>query len=506
MERVYSDRANDHAAELAFQFHQSAAVAGSERGVPHALAAADQAESSAAWDEQVNFLRMALELLPDGDERHPRLLARLGIALMWALQPDEGVRAVSEAGALIAAAESNDAAADYLHDAMNAAFEAGSMLSAYGLASEGMRYIGGRRDHVWGNLLQFDYLARSATDPAALGILLPADEPEFETWVRVMNSAGSYQWTFAYSGFESRDQIRIDATKMGTTPASGAALFYLADVRRARAILLGALPIAEREGRIAEQVMIHGYLGRCFAALGEFDEAQASCGRCEALISRLPGPSVHTHQLDAAQIELRAARGEQLLDANMMSARPSAEREYARALSLSMGAVTFAQADNQDAALAVLARALPAIERAPIGEVNLPCILCNSAWALWIMQRTDHIEAIEKSLHEKIIAPDHRFILQDGRLALARICALTGRYDEASEWFAKARTILEEDGQRPLRAIVDYDEALMYARRNSSGDKARALPLLEAAMQQFAEIGMTGWTRQAEELRTTLAL
>jgi tetratricopeptide (TPR) repeat protein len=120
------------------------------------------------------------------------------------------------------------------------------------------------------------------------------------------------------------------------------------------------------------------------------------------------------------------------------------------------------------------------------------------------MQRTDHIEAIEKSLREKVIAPDHRFILQDGRLALARISALTGRYDEASEWFAKARTVLEEDGQRPLRAIVDYDEALMYARRNSAGDRECALPLLDAATQQFTEIGMTGWTRQAEELRTTL--
>jgi tetratricopeptide (TPR) repeat protein len=213
---------------------------------------------------------------------------------------------------------------------------------------------------------------------------------------------------------------------------------------------------------------------------------------------------VHAQQLDIALIELRAARGEPLVDVNRISAPRGAEDGYARALGFSIGAVAFAQAGNQDAALAVLRRAMPAIERAPIGEVNLPCYTCNSAWVLWILQRTDHIASIEKSLHEKIITPDHRFILQDGRLALARICALSGRYDEAGEWFEKARTILEEDGQRPLRAIVDYDEALMYARRNTEGDRERALPLLDAAMQQFAEIGMTGWTRQAEELRGTI--
>ncbi len=515
MERVYRDRAKDHAAELAFQYHRSSAVSGAERGVPHALAAADQAETSAAWDEQVAFLRMALELLPDGDARHTRLLARLGIALMWALQPDEGVRTATEAGASIASTESNEGAADYLHDAMLAAFEAGNMLAAYALATAAMRYIGDRRDHVWGNLFHFAYLDRSSTDPEALGILLPAEDPEYETWLGVMNSLREDEATFAFSRFESREQLRSDTKTMGTTRAAGAALFFLADTQGARTILLDALPSAEREGRIAEQVMIHGYLGRCFAGLGELDEARASCDRCAALIARMPGSSVQTHQLDVAQLELLVASGEGLAAAaplvELWLRLDAPEGRYARAFTRSAAALAFAQAGREDDSIAMIAKALPAIERSPIGEVNLPCVTCNSAWALWILERTDHIEAIEKSLREKVVAPDHRFILQDGRLALARLCALTGRYAEASEWFAKARTVLEEDGQRPLRAITDYDEALMYARRNAAGDgpvaggdPARALPLLDAAMQQFAQIGMTGWIRQAEELRATL--
>ncbi len=88
-----------------------------------------------------------------------------------------------------------------------------------------------------------------------------------------------------------------------------------------------------------------------------------------------------------------------------------------------------------------------------------------------------------------------------GRLALARLCALQGRHDEAVEWFAKARTVLDEQGARPLRAITDFDEALMHARRGMVGDRERVLRLLDLAVPQFEAIGMPGWLRRAEELR-----
>jgi len=62
------------------------------------------------------------------------------------------------------------------------------------------------------------------------------------------------------------------------------------------------------------------------------------------------------------------------------------------------------------------------------------------------------------------------------------------------------RQVLDEQGARPLRAIVDYDEALMYARRGAPGDSERARPLLDAALRQFRTLGMPGWIRRAEAL------
>src|SRR5262245_35518433 len=126
-----------------------------------------------------------------------------------------------------------------------------------------------------------------------------------------------------------------------------------------------------------------------------------------------------------------------------------------------------------------LSSVLLAIEQAPGWAENYPRIACDAAETLWLTERTDHIEVIERNLREKVIAPDFRYPMMDGRLALARLCALQGRYEEAAEWFTNARTVLDEQVARPLRAIVDYDEALMYARRGAAGDPERARPLLD---------------------------
>ena len=152
-------------------------------------------------------------------------------------------------------------------------------------------------------------------------------------------------------------------------------------------------------------------------------------------------------------------------------------------------------------ALRMLESLLPALEQAPAWAENYVRLACDLAETLWLVDRTDHIEIIERNLREKVIAPDFHYPMRDGRLALARVCALQQRYDEATDWFAKARTALDEQGARPLRAIVDYDEALMYARRAAPGDRDRAGPLLDAALAQFRALGMPGWIRRAEALQ-----
>src|SRR5262249_17512063 len=129
---------------------------------------------------------------------------------------------------------------------------------------------------------------------------------------------------------------------------------------------------------------------------------------------------------------------------------------------------------------------------------------CYAAETLWFIERTDHLATIERAVRQNVVEPDFRYPNVDGRLALARLCTLTGRWDEAADWFSRARTVLEEQGARPLRAITDFDEALMFQGRGAPGDRERAHALLERARAQFEDIGMSGWLRRAAELATTL--
>ncbi len=175
MERAYGDRTGEHAAELAYQYHRSAAIPGAERGVEYALAAADAAEAAYAHDQTTAFLRMLLDLLPENDPRRPRIMARFGTALTWALALDEAVAVLSRAGDLIAATEGADAAADFLDEAQRASVVAGSVPGSWALAEQGMRHIGNRRDATWASLLMYSRMGQDAVNPESPGVLPPID-------------------------------------------------------------------------------------------------------------------------------------------------------------------------------------------------------------------------------------------------------------------------------------------------------------------------------------------
>jgi tetratricopeptide (TPR) repeat protein len=158
-----------------------------------------------------------------------------------------------------------------------------------------------------------------------------------------------------------------------------------------------------------------------------------------------------------------------------------------------------AQRGIVDPAMQLLAPVSEGLKRGAAWGFTYGVAAGDMAGALWLLNRTDYLDSLEACIREKVLAPDFRFPMRDGRLSMARICALQGRFDEALEWFAKSRTVLDEAGWRPQRAILDYDEALMYQRRNASGDAERARPLFAKALEQFRTIEMPGWIQRAEQ-------
>lgn len=500
MEAVCGERA----AEIAYHYARSSTLPGAERGVVHALAAADRADHAYAREDSVVCLRMALQLLPPNDARRARIVGRLGMALGCTLELDDAIRTMSEAGDLIAATEGPDAAADYLADAVMGLWAAGSR--RWPLAAKGLAYIDHRRDITWVRLAANDIIRREAEDPEYPGILV--DTPDRRAVADVAaNLSFSRQEEVALSAYgflvaKSREDIlrRFGRAPFWLTMGAG-------EYRQSVPLWEAMIVESEREGRIADAIACLAQLARCYYALGELAAAGAAYDRAMALAARITGSMLQRKTLTAVRFDMRTVLDqgwEDFLREEQTSLdQPAVEDRWGLALTQAAGARLTARLGGGEQALLLVEPVLAALERAPGWAVNYTWTACEAATALWLLGRAEHAESIERNLREKVLVPDFRCPTVDVRLSMAHLTALQGRYDEAIDWFAKARVVLDEQGARPLRATVDYDEALMFCRRAGPDDLERARPLLDAALGQFRRLGMTGWIQRAEVLRST---
>src|SRR4029077_21285661 len=407
----------------------------------------------------------------------------------------------SEAGDLIAASEGDDAAARYLGEAVEAMGEAGFMRETGVLSTPGLRYAGARRDSTWIVLTMRDLVREEVEDPNYLGI--PVDSPRRRELNQITRNIDLRDLAAKMPGmqFESRDEVLARAPRDGFAMPSGGG-----EYKRAVPLWQDGAVQSEREGQIAMSVQCWAQTARCLNALGDLAAARDAYQKGRAAGARLTSVSPQL-------LQLVTARGEMCLALDEHWEKEAAAHESFVQKQDQSFAVTWFQAAFRAGAAQIyahLGKSQPAIdelnlvivplERAPGGAPNYPRMACNAAATLWMLARTDHVEAIERNIRNKVVAPDFRYPMVDARLSLARLCALQGRYDEAAEWFVKSRTVLDEQGARPLRAIADFDEAWMYLRRAAQGDKERARPLLDAAIAQFKSIGMTGWLRRADNL------
>jgi tetratricopeptide (TPR) repeat protein len=505
MERHYGEDAREHAFEIAQQWRWSAALPGAERGVAHCLVAVDRAEQAAAHEDAASALRVALDLLPTGDARRPRLLARLGLALARSLETEEAVRVATDAGELLALSEGAEAAAEYLADAAGAVYTSSYDPRAWRLAAQGLRHARDRRELTWALLASHDLDRREASDPEFEG--LPLDLPERHEVSRIFlaNLPSLLKRGMIIPPTAMVFASREDAIERARLIPPALALW----AGEYKAALALARPLGSHfaeNGRLAVAAALLTDVAHCEAALGNLVASQEAFTHASELARRVGNPAFITTFLQAVPFSYAAIRGEgyePLID-SLLAQAASPENRWFRAAVLAATAVVHANAGRAKDALEVLERVLPAIERAAGWAVAYTLVLYWLIEALWLLGRHDHAERLEFNLREKTLAPDFRFPHTDARLALARLCALTGRFDEARKWFEKARRVLEEQGARPLRAITDFDEAWMEVRRGREGDRRRGSALLEDVRESFESIGMPGWLRRADELRQVL--
>ena len=499
LEAAYGEEPSPaQAGEIATQYRQSAGLPGAERGVRPALQAGYYAEVTGAHEEAAGFLRMALDLLPESDPRRPRLLGRLAVALAWARSFEEAVEVAWAAGEAIAAAEGPAPAAQYLAEATYACGMAGSNPHAWVLARKGLTCAGTRRDVAWARFISFDLERRAAEDREHPGI--PLDTPERWEAARILQASdldpvapGPMMGVFA-----SRAEVLTSTNLVVLIGQAG-------EYTRSLPLLKVEAEAALSRGQFFRAARCWSFLAYCQVCLGRLDEARHALEQAQGLAERVGQPisvalfgrEYLSRALDEGWEELAA-----VFEPLAASANPALSWAlgWIHAISVRIGA----RRGQEDVALRFLGLLVPWLERAPAWTIAFPQMACDAAEALWLFQRLDDVDVVERALREKVVGPDFRSPMVDGRLALARLSALQGRHDEALAWFAEARRVLGEQGARPLLAITDYDEALMFVRLGGSGDLARARPLLEAAREQFEAIDMTGWTARADELSRRL--
>jgi AAA ATPase domain len=451
IESTYRERSVEHAAELAYHYEQSSSLPGAERGVEYAIAAAERAKAAYAHDETAAFLRIALALLPAGDAQQPRLLGRWSVALIWALQFDQAQSVAGEAGALIAETEGEEAAAEFLQAAADAIDTARAPVgSCFALAEQGLRYAGGRRNATWVRLMGHELTRRRAEDPHDPGIFVETPEQR-EVWRVIEELPPDQRAGLEGRGPASREDV---ITRFAGNPFALAT--QAGEFQRCLRPFVELTQQCVQQGQIGQGAMAWVCLARCHNALGDLAAARNAYRSALALAMRVTegnpvlwfGFTIHEMRLAMYDWQDEDSQyGENVARQSGEPGRPYAAYGFAAAVR-ALGALGCARLGRTEEAVRWLDTILVALERgAPsppwstestysVSVINVyGLVSCDAAATLWLLERTDHIEVIERGIREKVVAPDFRSQCATGAmrsLSSARYRAATTKRSRGS--------------------------------------------------------------------------
>jgi len=141
--------------------------------------------------------------------------------------------------------------------------------------------------------------------------------------------------------------------------------------------------------------------------------------------------------------------------------------------------------------MTMLALPVQALGRAPAWALNYTRTASDTAETLWLLNRRDHLRAVEnRPAPQGGSPPTSVSRWMDLRLSLARpVRCGPGAWRKPATGSGRPAWVLEEQGARPLRAIADFDQALMHARAGQH--PAGAARHWTRNQAQFQRIGMT---------------
>lgn len=499
------------AAALARHYHRSAALPNAEQGVPYALITADDAARRYARREEYDALEIALELLAEHDERELEFLQRRARAAVNAnVGADQVLRAARSAGDLTRTLEGDDAACDFVAGIAAEVATLDDLRLAWDVAALAAGWLrGDRRDETYVIVRSFELSQEEFDDPNHPGI--PLDTParsQLRELVRELPPVSNATLFVPY--IDSRAEAKRALERVESADTSWRTIgpqWALGAHRELCDTLRGDIDDALARGVVARAVFDFALLARVQNVRGEFDAAQVALDEGLALVPRISETSNPALQLLGAVLLQRTVRGELLPSAELAGFEPFGESPDVRWAWIAITAYRcqlLAVEGKVEESLALLQELMPVIEGAGGWAQNYPAVAFSAALALWRLERTDGLAVIEHNLRTKVVEPDIRYPECDGRLALALLCALDGRVDEAALWFEESRQVLEESGAWPLTIQADFDEATMHARLGTPQDRDRARALLTRARSRCEHPALAPWVTRIDEMAAQL--
>ncbi|MGH2549003.1 MAG: helix-turn-helix domain-containing protein, partial [Thermomicrobiales bacterium] len=296
------------------------------------------------------------------------------------------------------------------------------------------------------------------------------------------------------------------ATMFGLTVVANDLQYRHGAFRDAQALWDELIAYASQQGAINWQAQATNQSTFVHIALGQFDEARASESLANTLIDRLgPGRRSNVLALEMATTFAFELGGDWERLANAWTAivsdhslGPYDLATLSNALYAGFAALCFAEAGDARTARSMIETLTPILESLSPFEANQNGAIAMAATAVWRLGFDDFAQRyfdLANTLREQGIGD---FPQTSIGLTLARMSALLSRHEDAQVYFASARSSVEQSGQRPLRAKVDFDEA-SFRLKTLGGDGAEAL--ISNAVDSFAALGMTEWADRARALR-----
>jgi DNA-binding CsgD family transcriptional regulator/tetratricopeptide (TPR) repeat protein len=504
-----------HAAQIARLFHQSANLPGSETGIPFALAAAAQAKRDYDAEQTVHFYRIARDLgvtLPPADQA--AILAELVLAEVEAFHLEDALRTTSDTlDALQEAGATPGEQASFIATAVTALHDAGMPSEAWmPMLNYGLELTPPDDPQTWARLTllidRFEVIVDGVingsrwlgSDARAVEIARSCGDEELYARSLQPWDLWDREWTDALSA-RIRTWHKPSAIIRALTVCSADWMYHHGDFRRAQAEFEDLLDISARNYSTAGQAEAYVRLALIQAAFGNLDRALEFERQATLFVSRL-GPG---HRLHASLWWVKALLAEyQDGDWEAIAgyfvpyvADPDIARGTIALDDAALAALALVRSGNPNGARQLLVTLATVLARIEPDLWLLNGTVGFGAAAVWELGAADLAPIFRDTAQTLIDRGSGDFPCSSLALGLARMNTLLQDNEAASRGFDLARVALEESGQQPQRAIVDFNQAIAIA-DHLQGPTGNAIELMTQAVQRFRELHMESWAERGE--------